>query len=164
MGVVIEEFLGKSITLPEDRSYLAEEGLWVQETADGRLAVGLAEPTLVMFGSVRQSEGVVDEGERVEAGQTVCLALTGKLKYFSAPAAGIVTFAPDVEGLNQSPYETPIFFISDGSAPEGALTDAAGYARFLADSEGSRNPKGHKGGTSPMCKAVYSSIGEQKIS
>lgn len=162
MAVRIEKFLGKTLTLPEDRRYAPAEGLWVREAGD-RLEVGLAEPAVLMAGGIRQIESLVEDGERVAAGDTVCLALTAKLKYLASPVAGRVTFPGAGTRVNEDPYGVPLFFVTPTDGPPEGLIDAAGYARALADSEGAHNPEGAKGGVSSICKALYWGIREQKL-
>ncbi|GAB4272691.1 MAG: hypothetical protein Kow0092_27820 [Deferrisomatales bacterium] len=163
MGVTVRNFLGRELTLPDDRSYEPEEGLWVRETGDGRLAVGLAEPTVLMVGGVREVELLVEEGEDVAAGQTVCLLLTSKLRYLGSPVGGVVQRVATGPEVNDDPYGVPLFFVSPTPGQSAALADAATYARKLAQSEGARNPEGKKGGVSSICKAVYWGIGQQKL-
>ena len=163
MPVTVKDFLGREITLPEDRSYLPEEGVWVKEGSDGSLLVGLTEPALLLMGGVRQVESLVEDTVVVTAGETVCLALTGKLKYIASPANGRITFAHPGPELNQAPYGTALFSLTGTDTDLSRLADAAGYAEVLSSSEGARNPGGDKGGVSSICKALYWGIGQQEI-
>lgn len=163
MPVTVKNFLGHEITLPEDRAYLPEEGVWVKEESDGLLHVGLTEPALLLMGGIRQVESLVEDKVVIAAGETVCLALTGKLKYIASPASGRVTFAHPGPNLNKDPYGVALFSLADTDTDLSRLTDAAGYAKALGFSEGARNPEGHKGGVSSICKALYWGIGQQEI-
>ncbi len=165
MELKITGFLGRELTIPHDRSYDLTEGLWLKKNSNGSLAVGFTEPTVLMAGSIRQIEMLVEDGQSVSKGETVVLALTSKLKYVACPISGKIEFVQDVENIAQDvssrPYETSVFNI----APEmdETLPDAKDYIEALKDSDGCRNPGGHKGGVSPTCKAVYMAIAEQNL-
>lgn len=167
MDVRFENFLGRELVIPDDRSYDPDEGLWIKELDDGRLAVGMTEPTVLMGGIVREVEMLIEDGGHVNAGDTVALALTSKLKYIATPVSGQLICPMDVGSLPtkiaQDPYGTILFQIIPVKHKIGELLDAAGYADALKDTDGARNPGGHKGGVSPTCKAVYMALGEQKI-
>lgn len=168
MSVKIGNFLGKELIIPNDRQYDAAEGLWLKELEEGRVAVGITEAALLMAGTVRDLEDLVEDGKRVEAGETVLLALTGRLKYLASPLSGVFRLvsrsAESVEHLLTHPYETALFMIEPEGMDSGNLTDAVGYGESLRDTEGSRNPEGRKGGVSPTCKAVYMGLGAMKLS
>ncbi len=167
MEIWFENFLGHQLKIPDDRSYDPSEGLWVKEQEDGKLAVGMTEPTVLMAGTVREIELLVEDGSQVNAGETIALALTSKLKYRAAPISGTLSCPGDLgslpEKIMQDPYGTVLFHIRTGENKIGKFLDASGYADALRDSDGARNPGGHKGGVSPTCKAVYMALGEQKI-
>jgi len=167
MDVTFSDFLGRDLILPGDRLYDPMEGLWIKREDDERLAVGMTEPTVLMGGTVREIEALVEDGRHVEPGDTVLLALTGKLKYLGAPVAGTLIYSADLASLPQkigeNPYEATLFHIVPDKAENPNLLDASGYATALKDSDGARNPGGHKGGASPTCKAVYAGLGEQTI-
>lgn len=167
MAVQVEEFLGNVIALPEDRLYEPEEGLWLKIEPDGRFAVGLTEPALLMMGTIRDIDILVDSGAKVDSGETVVLGLTARLKYIACPLAGIVTFPEQRDDLARrvmaDPYNTPLFFVQPLDFDERGLSNAFEYSNFLRNSEGARNPKGLKGGVSPTCKAVYMGLGQQKF-
>jgi len=163
MPVTVKNFLGREITLPEDRVYLPEEGVWAKKETDGSLSVGLTEPAVLLMGGIRQVESLVEDAAVVTAGETVCLALTGKLKYIASPASGRITFAHPGPEINENPYGVALFSLTGAEADLSQLTDAACYAEVLSTSEGARNPGGHKGGVSSICKALYWGIGQQEI-
>lgn len=166
MSVTVEGFLGRTIEIPEDLLYDDREHLWLKKDSEGRWAVGLTEPAILMAGTIRQIELLVEDGQEVAEGETVVLALTAKLKYIACPLAGRLVYPADTEGIadkiGDRPYDTPMFFL-ESEAPTSRLLDAAGFGRALADSEGARNPGGHTGGVSPTCKAVYMGIRDQTI-
>jgi len=168
MSEIVKDFLGKTLEIPGDRLYLAGEGLWIKEQeGPERVAVGLTEPSLLMSGPVRQVEELAAPGSRVRVGQEVMLALTAKIKYLVAPLEGEISFPPEmeplVEGLAGDPYGTALFFLAGADPASGRLCDAAGYARSLRDSDGSRNPTGAVGPGSSTCKAIYMGLGAQKL-
>jgi glycine cleavage system H lipoate-binding protein len=167
MDFRFENFLGREIVIPSDRLYDPIEGLWVRKLEDGRLAVGMTEPTVLMAGAVREVEVLVENDSKVASGETAVLVLTAKLKYIAAPISGKVTCPPDMSSLPakiiEDPYGTALFYILPEKDEMEKLVDAAGYVDSLKDSDGARNPGGHKGGVSPTCKAVYMALGEQRI-
>ncbi|MBI5248845.1 MAG: hypothetical protein HY912_05065 [Desulfomonile tiedjei] len=168
MGVRFENFLGRELVLPDDRSCDPAEGLWIKREDGGRLAIGMTEPTVLMGGTVREVELLVDDGSEVSKGETVILVLTAKLKYIASPISGTLVCPKDLsslpENLVKDPYGTTLFHIVSQEDETGRFLDASDYANSLKDSDGARNPGGHKGGVSPTCKAVYMAIGEQNIS
>jgi glycine cleavage system H lipoate-binding protein len=167
LSVKIAHFLGRELLVPQDRRYDIVEGLWVKEHDAGLLAVGATEATLLMTGAVREVENLVDDGAVVKAGDTVLLALTSKLKYIATPVSGRIHFPEhlsDLPGkLTEDPYAEALFFVTEDPLEPADLTDAAGYAAVLRNSEGARNPSGSTGGASPTCKAVYMGLGQQKL-
>lgn len=167
MDVRFANFLGRELILPDDRSYDPVEGLWIKKEVGGRLAIGLTEPTVLMAGTVREVELLVEDGSKVSRGETVMLVLTAKLKYIAAPISGILVCPRGLsslpEKIKEDPYGTTLFHIISEKEQIGVFLDASGYASALRDSDGARNPGGHKGGVSPTCKAVYMAIGEQNI-
>ncbi len=163
MGIVVRAFMGRDLAIPEDRLYFPGEDLWVRDEGGGVHAVGLTEAGVLVTGGVRQVDLLVREGEAVEAGRTVCLALTAKVRYLASPLAGEVSFARPGPGINDDPYGTPLFRVRARNPDLSRLVDAAGYAAVLADSEGARNPGGAKGPGSSICKALYWGIRQQKL-
>lgn len=167
MGVRFENFLGRELVIPDDRLYDAAEGLWIREEDDGKLAVGLTEPAVLMAGAIRQTELLVENGSKVGAGETVCLVLTSKLKYLATPVSGTLVCSEgemsSPSALSKTPYQAVLFRIIPDKENTRKFLDAEKYARALKDSDGARNPGGHKGGVSPTCKAVYMALADQKI-
>lgn len=166
MTVQFENFLGRDIVIPDDRSYDPSEGLWIKEE-EGKLAIGITEPTAIMAGTIREVEFLIEDGSKVHAGDAVVLALTAKLKYIAAPIPGVLVFPSDLGNLTgklvDDPYGTTLFHIVPQAGQISDFLDAAGYANALKDSDGARNPGGHTGGVSPTCKAVYMALGGQSI-
>lgn len=163
MAVTVNRFLGRDLIIPEDRLYWPEEGVWISEVSPGVQEVGLTEPAVLMAGGVREIEPLVEANSTVRAGDTVCLVLTSKLKYLSAPLPGAVTFAAGGGDVESDPYGTAIFQIQSASPKTGHLTDASGYAAAISHSEGAHNPDGAKGGISATCKSVYGALRQQKM-
>ena len=103
----IEKFLGKRVEVPEDRRYVVKPGLWAK--AEGpEVRFGLTEPELVLAGGVNDLEWLVWEGEEVEQGQSIAIAITGKIKYIDAPVAGVLRLNPRIKEaaalIAQDPY------------------------------------------------------------
>jgi glycine cleavage system H lipoate-binding protein len=167
MDVRFENFLGRDLIIPDDRSYYPAEGLWIKKEDDGSVAVGLTEPTVLMAGMVREVEFLVEEGSTVRSGETIVLALTAKLKYIAAPLSGMLVCPRELgqlpHKLMEDPYGTVLFNMIPQGEETGDFFDAAGYSNALKDSDGARNPGGNTGGVSPTCKAVYMGIGDQSI-
>jgi glycine cleavage system H protein len=166
----IEKFLGKRVEVPEDRRYIVKPGLWAK--AEGvEMRFGLTEPELVLTGGVNDLEWLVWDGEEVEQGQSIAIAITGKIKYVDTPVAGILRLNPgikeDVALISQDPYgEGWLFQIKTLSEAKDAFEElfpAEAYVESLQNSEGCKNPEGIKGGVSGICKAVYTGIKEQKF-
>jgi glycine cleavage system H protein len=166
----IEKFLGKRVEVPEDRRYVVKPGLWAK--AEGpEVRFGLTEPELVLAGGVNDLEWLVWDGEEVEKGQSIAIAITGKIKYIDAPLAGVLRLNPKVKEaaalIAQDPYgEGWLFQIKTGAEANAGLEElspAEAYVGSLQNSEGCKNPEGIKGGVSGICKAVYTGIKEQKF-
>jgi glycine cleavage system H protein len=166
----IEKFLGKRVEVPEDRRYVVKPGLWAK--AEGpEVRFGLTEPELVLAGGINDLEWLIWEGEEVEQGQSIAIAITGKIKYIDAPVAGVLRLNPGIKEamalIAQDPYgEGWLFQIKTRSEAKAALEELApaeAYAESLQNSEGCKNPEGIKGGVSGICKAVYTGIKEQKF-
>ncbi len=162
MGPVVRGFLGRDLEIPDDRWYFVPDHLWVRDEGGGVYAVGLTEAGWLLCGGVRQADLLVAPGEPVEAGQTVCLLLTAKLKYLAAPLAGRV-FAGDTVAGEIDPYGLPLFRVRTGSPDRSRLVDAVQYVRSLRDSEGIRNPGGATGPGSSICKALYWGLRQQRL-
>lgn len=168
--VYIEKFLGKKVAVPEDRRYVVKPGFWGK--AEGpAVRFGLTEPELILTGGINDLEWLVRDGEEVEKGQSIAIAITGKIKYIEAPLAGAIGFnalVKETPALTaQDPYgQGWLFQITPGSGGEESLrvlSPAEEYVDVLQKSEGGKNPDGLKGGVSGMCKAVYGGIREQKF-
>ena len=165
---VIDQFLGRRVSIPEDRRYDPEQGLWLKQD-DGGILCGLGEPALVLAGGLNDLEFLCPDGQTVVRNDTVIFAITGKIMYVGAPLAGRVYFnrkaglTPALVG--QSPYDDGWLFRIESEeitfSAVKAFADAETYLNCLKGSEGFKNPRGLKGGVSGMCKAVYSGIREQ---
>jgi glycine cleavage system H protein len=166
----IEKFLGKRVEIPEDRRYVAKPGLWAK-TAGSEWRFGLTEPELVLIGGVNDLEWLGGDEEEVEQGQSVAIAITGKIKYIDTPVAGVLRLNHRVKEavglIARDPYgQGWLFQIKPRSWSEEsfqALPAAEAYIASLQNSEGCKNPEGLKGGVSGICKAVYTGIKEQKF-
>ena len=166
----IEKFLGKKVEIPEDRRYEVKPGLWAKPEGL-ELRFGLTEPELILIGGVNDLEWLSWDGEEVSQGQSLAIAITGKIKYIDAPVSGVLRLNHQVKEaaslIAQDPYGQGWFFqIKPTSWSEDnfqALASAEDYILSLQNSEGCKNPEGLKGGVSGICKAVYTGIKEQKF-
>ena len=165
---VIEKFLGQRVEIPEDRRYVAKQGLWGQ-CEDQAIVFGLCQPALVLLGGVKEFDWLVEDGHRAAAGEAVLFAITGKILYIDSPVAGVVQFNSSLREnpapIADDPYGRGWLF---SVRPQGdvdplyrGLLSAEAYLESLQDSEGLKNPEGIKGGVSGICKAVYTGIGAQ---
>jgi glycine cleavage system H protein len=167
---VVEKFLGQRVEIPEDRRYGLKQGLWGRLGTDG-IVFGFSRPALVLAGSVKGIEWLVEAGRPVSAGDSVAFAITGKILYVDTPVPGSIWFNETVKRavsrITDDPYgEGWLFRIEpagDAARAYGRLATAEAYLVSLKGSEGFKNPEGLKGGVSGMCKAVYSGIGTQKL-
>jgi glycine cleavage system H lipoate-binding protein len=166
MSLRVNNFLGRDLSIPGSLLYDSEQGLWAR-WEQGRWALGLTEPALLMAGGLRQAEPLAEPGQEVAPGDMVLLALTGKLKYLTSPLAGVVDYPADMAAAAAAaaadPYAAPLMFLAAPQDAGRALADAPAYAQAVALSEGARNPSGAVGGASPTCKAVYQGIGAQRL-
>lgn len=167
---VIEKFLGQRVTIPEDRRYWATQGLWTRQR-EQTIVIGISQPALILIGGIKDLDRLVEEGQTVQAGETVAIAITGKILYIDSPIAGAVYFngmvLDDPKRIGEDPYDTGwLFQIRPGEDVKQAyraLETAEQYVESLKVTEGFKNPEGLKGGVSGICKAVYTSIGQQKF-
>lgn len=169
--IVIEHFLGRSVEVPDDRRYHIPQGLWCCKQ-NAFLVFGLTQPALVLMGGIKDVDWLRQEGEPVQSGDSAIFAITGKILYLETPVSGTVhyheTLKEHLDILGKDPYgEGWLFKIRPVGDPWEAYHSLALPEKYLASlqaSEGCKNPQGLKGGVSGICKAVYSGIGQQKLS
>jgi len=167
---IIEKFLGQRVNVPEDRKYLAKQGLWALYQEEDEV-FGFTEPALVLAGGINDLDWLVGENVKVQQGQDVVFAITGKILYIDTPLQGIISFNPEVKQnlalVAEDPYYKGWLFKikpeAEMAEAELNFLDAQEYIECLKGSEGFKNPEGLKGGVSGICKAVYSGIRDQKI-
>lgn len=167
---IIEKFLGRRVTLPDNLRYFVKQGLWAR-LDDRTIVFGFTEPALTLSGGIHDLDFLAEDGETVEQGQSVLFAITGKIVYIDSPVQGIIRFNAEAKTdpavINQDPYARGWLFAvtTAGSAARAYqdLPECAVYLQSLQSSEGFKNPEGLKGGVSGVCKAVYSGIRMQKI-
>lgn len=167
---IIERFLGRQVTIPEDRSYSAKLGLWAKAEAED-IFFGLTEPALVLAGGANSLDWLMEDGQTVNIGESVICMITGKILFIETPIGGTITFNGAVKKAPSQITEDPygkgwIFTITPEGDPQTALKHMvgwAGYLESLKQTEGFKNPDGLIGGVSGICKAVYSGIREQKF-
>ena len=167
---VIEKFLGRRVTLPDNLRYYVKQGLWAK-LDDRTIVFGFSEPALTLSGGIQDLNFLAEDGETVEQGQSVLFAITGKILYIDSPVQGIIRFNAEIKTdpveINHDPYTRGWLFAVTTAGPAAQayqdLSDCAAYLQSLRSSEGFKNPEGLKGGVSGVCKAVYSGIRMQKI-
>jgi glycine cleavage system H lipoate-binding protein len=166
---VIEKFLGRQVTLPDNLRYFVKQGLWAR-LDESAITFGFSEPALTLSGGIQDLNFLAEDGETVDQGQSVLFAITGKILYIDSPVQGVIRFnaeaKTDPATINQDPYERWLFAVTPAGPAERAylsLSNCAAYLQSLQNSEGFKNPEGLKGGVSGVCKAVYSGIRMQKI-
>ncbi len=168
--VVLNQFLGCQVEIPEDLRYSVKKGLWGRRT-DASIVFGIPQPNLVLSGGIKDMDWLVEEGKAVAADEAVVFAITGKILYIDTPLAGSVQFNGAVREnpslISEDPYgQGWIFLITpegDAGACYQSLDPPEAYLDNLRNTEGFKNPEGIKGGVSGICKAVYTGIGSQKI-
>ena len=169
--LIVEGFSGHRIEIPEDRYYLPGPELWTQAKENvNTLVFGLTQAGVILAGGVTSLEFLVEEGQSVSNGEAVAFAVTSKVKYIDTPLAGVIF------NLNRGVIDHPALFQEDpygrawifslrlsGSInlPDHFL-DPISYQQRLLHSEACGNPQGLKGGASPTCRTIYSSIHSQK--
>ena len=166
----IEKFLGQRVEIPEDLRYDFKQGLWAR-CVDQAIVFGLSQPALVLLGGVKDLDALVEQNQKVNQGDSILFAITGKILYLEAPVSGEVQ-------LNKLAMNNPSVIAADAYGkgwlflmlPDGdleqvyrSLPSAQMYLQKLRHSEGLKNPEGVKGGVSGICKAVYTGIGQQKL-
>lgn len=167
---VIEKFLGQRVTIPEDRLYHCNHGLWGQ-VKSGSIFFGMTEPALVLAGGANSLDWLVMDGDAVGLGDSVICMITGKILFIETPVAGSIAFNQAVKktvcSIAEDPYDKGwLFSITTEGDPNAALehlADWSAYLESLRQTEGFKNPDGIIGGVSGICKAVYSGIREQKF-
>ena len=168
--LIIEGFNGHRIEIPEDCYYLPGIELWVHIREENLLVFGLTQAGVILAGGVTSLEFLVEEGQSVSDGEAVAFAVTSKVKYIDTPLAGAIL------NLNRAVIDHPALFQEDPygrawifslrlSGPinlSDRFLDPVSYRQGLLRSEACGNPQGLKGGVSPTCRTIYSSIRSQK--
>lgn len=167
---VVEKFLGTRVSIPDERRYIAKQGLWAKSNKEF-IRFGLTEPALILAGGINDLDWLVSNGQTTAKGESVIFCITGKILYIDAPITGTIHFNESVKQnpsiIVDDPYEKGWIFIIKSEQPlEEALRQFLGaddYIESLKKTDGYKNPDGLIGGVSGICKAVYSGIRGQKI-
>lgn len=169
--LIVEGFNGYRIEIPEDRYYLPGPELWIQAQGDGKtLVFGLTQAGVLLAGGIVSLEYLIEEGQSVSPGEVIAFAVTNKVKYIETPLAG------NIVNLNSSLIDYPHFFQedpygrawifslqrSDSIDLSDHFLNPISYQKRLLQSEACGNPNGLKGGTSPTCRTIYSSLRRPK--
>ena len=130
---VIEKFLGRRVTLPDNLRYFVKQGLWAR-LDDSTITFGFSEPALTLSGGIQDLNFLADDGETVEQGQSVLFAITGKILYIDSPVQGIIRFnaeaKTDPAAINQDPYYRGWLFAVIPADPAERLTRIFRTARL----------------------------------
>lgn len=160
-------FLGKEIKLSGDFLYDCARDYWVSVNKEKNIATfGLTPAGVQKEGGYRSIEFTVDAGDVVDAGDTIAVAVTGKVKYLETPASGKVievnkAFEEKISVIDQAPYVCwwlARIELSGTDADE--LINVEEYCAVLEDLD--RRTISVKAAGSPTCRSVYQSIREQK--
>lgn len=169
--LIVDGFNGNRLEIPEDRYYLPGSELWTKANEeDEELVFGLTQAGVILAGGVASLEYLVEEGQTVSPGDVIAFAVTNKVKYIETPLAG------NILNINRAVIDNPHFFqedpygkawifslrLSDSLNLSDHFLNAISYQQGLLRSEACGNPKGLKGGSSPTCRTIYSSLRSQK--
>lgn len=162
-------FLGKEIELLDDFLYDVQRDYWLySDGGKNILTFGLTPSGILKEGGFRSVEFTVSPGDSVQAGDTIAVAVTGKIKYLEAPVAGSITevnlaLEKSTDFINETPYAywwlariTPADPVAGGN-----IKNLACYLDVLCETD-QRSAHGAKGGGSPTCRSVYEAIQKQK--
>ena len=168
MGTIV--FLGKEITMSDNFLYDIQRDYWLYYDENRNIVTfGLTPSGVWKEGGCRSVEFTVAAGDTVQTGDTLAVAVTGKIKYLECPVGGKVleingALEATTQMLENTPYaywwlarlipEKPV-------VEEGTITALEHYLSVLLETD-RRNAHGAKGGGSPTCKSVYSAIQKQK--
>ncbi len=171
--VIVRNFLGTDIEIPEDRLFSPTSHLWYRELSDApaEYEVGITEPGIALTGGLVDLDVLVEPGAGVVPGEEVAFATTRKaIKFFMCPVAGPITAVnaeASAESANVSPYVTWLFrTVPVASELSTTLVDAAAYAAKLAASEHATEyaaaaaAAAKAGKASPTCRSLYAGIKE----
>jgi glycine cleavage system H lipoate-binding protein len=165
----IDNFLGQTLTLPEDRLYSPSSHFWFREVGEG-FDVGVSEPGIALTGGLVELEVLAETGADVVPGEEVAFATTRKaIKFFLTPLGGTVAAVngeASAEAVNDTPYATWLFRMRLPQGSEAGLVEAPAYAAKLAASEhatayaAQAAAAAKAGKASPTCRSIYSGIKE----
>jgi glycine cleavage system H lipoate-binding protein len=163
------EFLGREITLTPDFLYDMQRDYWLRYDADTNiLTFGLTPAGVCREGGCRSLEFTVTAGDSVQPGDTLAVAVTGKIKYLEFPAGGEVlelnsALEADTSLIERTPYDCWWLARLSPEKPLQAVGTIAGLEQYVAALREAdlRAAHGAKGGVSPTCKSVYTAIQQQ---
>lgn len=169
--LAVEGFNGYRVGIPQDRYYLPGSELWTKPgEVSQELVFGLTQAGVILAGGVTSLEFLVEEGQSVPNGEAVAFAVTSKVKYIDTPLAGVIfnlnrVVIDDPALFQEDPYGRAWVFslrLSDFVNLPDHFLDPISYQQLLLHSEACGNPKGLKGGSSPTCRTIYTSLRSQK--
>jgi len=167
--LTLQGFYGQTVEIAGDRSYDAEEELWVQSLAEG-VRIGVSKVGVLLMGGIESVEFFVEPGDVVSAGDDLVFFETFKaVRYVGAPLSGTIL------AVNQKVVDEPELFDDDpygvawlvemlpapGQDVDALLVPPEAYLRGLERSEhcaeGSEVLLEAKKG-SPTCRSVYGGL------
>lgn len=163
-------FFGKEVSLSDNFLYDIQRDYWLYYDENRNIVTfGLTPSGVCKEGGYRSIEFTVAAGETVQAGDTLAVAVTGKIKYLEFPAGGRVLevngkFEESTDILESTPYAYWWLarLVPDKPVEAGGTVAALDcYLTVLEDTD-RRAAHGAKGGVSPTCKSVYTAIQQQK--
>lgn len=163
-------FLGANLDLDDELLYYAPLDYWIRVDCDkDEVVFGLTPAAPLKEGGYRALEFTVGEKDQVEAGDTLAVAVTGKVRYLEVPVAGLVvklnrTLEQDMAACLMQAGAGWLACIYTGGVLKtlSPWIDYSGYVEILHGYEGLCVPPGVKASGSPTCRSVYESIRKQK--
>jgi len=163
-------FMGATLELDDELLYYTPLDYWIRvDREKDEVVFGLTPAAPLKDGGYRALEFVVGEEDEVEAGDTLAVAVTARVRYLEVPVAGIVV------KLNRAfEQEMATCLMQEGARwlaciyTGGVLRklspwiDFPSYVEVLRVYEGHCVPPGLKAAGSPTCRSVYESIRKQK--
>lgn len=166
--MVIINLLGCEIELYENLYYHPRLDYWIQVEEDGSVIIGLTPTGALKEGDYRSIEFTVGESDRVQPGDTIAVAITGKIKYLETFAGGVIEavnkdLEKEIPSFEENPY-TDIWLVRLSTEKDvtGELVTASEYCTGLERVNHHAVPQGKKAAGSPTCRSVYQAIREQK--
>ena len=163
-------FMGVNLELDDELLYYAPLDYWIRVDSEKEEVVfGLTPAAPLREGGYRALEFVVEEKDEVEAGDTLAVAVTAKVRYLEVPVTGSIVklnraFEQEMAACLMQADSGWLACIRTGGVLKklSPWIDFSGYVEMLRVYEGHCVPPGVKAAGSPTCRSVYESIRKQK--